>query len=244
MSSAAPNSVSQRTGSSASIRGSPSGPAHREAVVLRRDLDPAGLEVLDRVVRAAVAERELEGLEADRPAEQLVAEADADHRALADDLAHRVDDVVERGRVAGAVGEEDQVGVAAEDLLGGRRAGKQRHPAVPLAELPNDRELDAGVDPDHVRAVAVDLDRLARASRSRAKSAPVHRRLGLDPLARLGLGDVGREDPAAHRAPVADVADERAGVDAADRRHAAVREPVEPAALGVGGVLAVLAPRA
>ena len=43
-----------------------------------------GLEVLDRVVRAAVAERQLEGLEADRAAEQLVAEADARHRHLAD----------------------------------------------------------------------------------------------------------------------------------------------------------------
>src|ERR671923_549846 len=32
---------------------------HREAVVLRGDLDPPGLEVLDRVVGAAVAEREL-----------------------------------------------------------------------------------------------------------------------------------------------------------------------------------------
>src|SRR6185436_2092194 len=50
---------------------------HREAVVLRGDLDPAGLEILDRVVRAAVAERQLVCLEADRAAEELVAEADA-----------------------------------------------------------------------------------------------------------------------------------------------------------------------
>ena len=83
-------------------------------MVLRGDLDPAGLEVLDRVVGAAVAERQLEGLEADRAAEQLVAEADAEHRPRADELAERVDDVVERGRVAGAVGEEDRVGVAGE----------------------------------------------------------------------------------------------------------------------------------
>src|SRR3712207_2590241 len=49
----------------------------REAVVLARDLDAAGLDVLDRVVHAAVAERELERLEADRAGEELVAEADA-----------------------------------------------------------------------------------------------------------------------------------------------------------------------
>ena len=36
----------------------------------------------------------------------------------ADELAHGVDDVVERGRVAGAVGEEDRVGVVGEQILG------------------------------------------------------------------------------------------------------------------------------
>ena len=37
-------------------------------------------QVLDRVVGAAVAERQLEGLQADGAGEQLVAEADAEHR--------------------------------------------------------------------------------------------------------------------------------------------------------------------
>src|SRR3954471_4996644 len=59
-------------------------PEHGEAVVLRGDLDAAGLEVLDRVVAPAVAERELERLQAHRAAQQLVAEADAERRALAD----------------------------------------------------------------------------------------------------------------------------------------------------------------
>ena len=57
---------------------------HGEAVVLRRDVDLARLEVLDRVVGAAVAERQLERLEPDRAAQELVAEADADHGRLAD----------------------------------------------------------------------------------------------------------------------------------------------------------------
>ena len=52
----------------------------REAVVLRGDLDLAGLEVHDRMVRAAVAELELEGLAAAGEAEDLVAEADAEDR--------------------------------------------------------------------------------------------------------------------------------------------------------------------
>ena len=98
-----------------------------------------GLQVLDRVVGAAVAERQLEGLEADRAAEQLVAEADADDRPLADQLADGLDDVVERRRVAGAVGEEDEVGLAASSTSSrGRRAGQQGQPAIALAELADD----------------------------------------------------------------------------------------------------------
>ena len=61
------------------------GPEHGEAVVLARDLDPPGREVLDRVVGAAVAEAQLVGLEADGAAEQLVAEADAEDRHAADE---------------------------------------------------------------------------------------------------------------------------------------------------------------
>ncbi len=66
-----------------------------------------------------------------------------------------------------------------------------------------------------------------------------HRRLGHHPLARLGLGQLAGEHAAAHRALVADVAHQRAGVDAGERRDAAVRQPGEPAALGVRRVLAV-----
>src|SRR3954452_5176867 len=65
----------------------PTRPQDREAVVLRGDLDAAGLEVLDGVVAAAMAEGQLEGLQADRPAQQLMAEADAERRALADEAA-------------------------------------------------------------------------------------------------------------------------------------------------------------
>ena len=79
----------------------------------------------------------------------------------------------------------------------------------------------AGVDPDHVRAVAVEAHRLGGRDVAGEVGA-VHRGLGGDPLAGLGFGQPGGEDPAPHRAAVADVADEGAGVDPADPRHAAV----------------------
>src|ERR1044072_7605333 len=62
-------------------------PLDGEAVVLRGDLDAAAGQLLDRMVGAAVAEGQLEGLQADGAAEQLVAEADAEERLVADQLA-------------------------------------------------------------------------------------------------------------------------------------------------------------
>ena len=61
----------------------------REAVVLGGDLDDAGAQVLDRVVGAAVAELELEGLHAERLRQELVPEADAEHGHLAEQALDR-----------------------------------------------------------------------------------------------------------------------------------------------------------
>ena len=165
------------------------------------------------MVRAAMAERELEGLQADRPAEELVAEADADDRLLADNAPNRVDDVVQRRGVAGAVRQEHQVRLVREHCLSADGARQKSQPAIPLAELPNDGELDAGVDADDVRPVAVDLDRLC-GSHGAGEVSARHRGLGGDSACGLGLGEGGGEEPAAHGAEVADVANQRPGVDA------------------------------
>ena len=85
----------------------------REAVVLRGDFDRARFEILHRLIRAAMAELELERLRAAGQAEQLVAQADAEDRLLAQQAADRADRVVERLRIAGAVREEHAVRVDA-----------------------------------------------------------------------------------------------------------------------------------
>src|SRR4051812_41887095 len=218
----------------------PSGAEDREAVVLRGDLDAAGLEVLDRVVRAAMAERELEGLQPHRPAQQLVAEADPEGRAPADEAAQRLDDVVQRRRVAGAVGQEDRVGLAGQQLVGAGRAGMQLDARAALQEVAHDRALDAGVDGHDARAVVVGAEelRLARGDLARQVEAD-HRLLALDELARLALAHRAGEDAAAHGAAVAQVPHERARVHAGEAGHAAVGEPVQPPALGARRVLAV-----
>ena len=91
------------------------------------------------MVGAAVAEGQLVGLQADRLAQQLMAEADPPHRPLADDAAHGLHDVVERRRVAGAVGEEDEVGVAGQQLLGADAARVQLDDRAARDEVAHDR---------------------------------------------------------------------------------------------------------
>src|SRR5712691_4506466 len=51
-----------------------------KAVILRRDFDLARAELLDRMVRAAVTELQLERLAADGKAQNLVAKTDSERR--------------------------------------------------------------------------------------------------------------------------------------------------------------------
>lgn len=74
-----------------------------EAVVLGGDGDGFGLEVLDRVVCAAVTEFEFESFAAECAGDDLVAKADAEDRDFADEVADGAVGVVQGSRVAGAV---------------------------------------------------------------------------------------------------------------------------------------------
>src|SRR3954471_19320550 len=65
-----------------------------EAVVLRCDFDRSGLQILHRMVRAAVAELDLEGFRAAGKAEELVAQADAEDRLLTQEVADSLDRIL------------------------------------------------------------------------------------------------------------------------------------------------------
>ena len=68
-----------------------------------------------------------DGAAAEREAEDLVAEADAEHRLAARaQLARRGDAVVDRGRIAGAVRQEEAVGAERERVA--RRASSPARP--------------------------------------------------------------------------------------------------------------------
>ena len=82
-------------------------------------------------------------------------------------------------------------------------------------------------------------DRLGRRHRAGEVTAG-HRRLGGDQLTRPRLRHGrGIEDPPGHRARIANVAHQRARVDAGDRGDAAVGQPLTPPGLGAGSGLTI-----
>ena len=125
---------------------------HREAVVVRSDLDLAGDLVQHRVIRAAMAELQLVRLAAERQAEDLVPQADAEDRDPADQLAHLRGLKLERLGIAGAVREEHAVGLQREHVFGRGGRGHHRHAAADVHQPAQDVALDAVVVGDHVEA--------------------------------------------------------------------------------------------
>src|SRR3989475_10873290 len=117
----------------------------REAVVLRRDLDLAGREVLDWLVAAVVPELELEGAPAERETHDLVSQADAEDGDAAEELGDDLADAADGVRVAGAVREEDAVGMQAQDVARRRRRRDDADAAAGADQVPEDVELDAEV---------------------------------------------------------------------------------------------------
>src|SRR5207253_10711092 len=82
----------------------------REFVVLRRYVDVAVAQVLDGVVAAVVPEAEAACRGPGGHADQLVSEADPEHRRAGfDQLADRVGQVRQHGRVTRPVGHDDAV---------------------------------------------------------------------------------------------------------------------------------------
>ena len=203
----------------------------REAVVVRGDLDLAGGAVHHRLVDAAVAVVQLVGAEAERPAEELVAEADPEvgepplQRALQQlDLAGRWRPG-RRGRWRRTARRAPTASTSSRVAVAGSTCTSMPRSAIirgVFALMPrssaatvNRFSPTAGHD---VRPRRWRPRRPARRRPSRPDSQhPLEQRLGVG----LGRGDA---DP--HRAALAQVAGQRAGVDAGDADDALVAQLV------------------
>src|SRR5436309_7817818 len=146
-----------------------------EAVVLHGDEHTARLHVLHRMVRAAMAEVELEGVVPEREPEQLMAEANAEERHGAEQVADRLDLAGEHGRIAGPIRDQHRARLRLEDRVGIPRTGNDERLEAGMREPLRDRALRAEVDDRHARPGA-DGKRFLRADLA-VEWAAVDRRL-------------------------------------------------------------------
>ena len=218
-----------------------------EAVVVGGDLDLAGGPVHDRLVDAPVAVAELVGAEAERPTQDLVAEADAEDRDPRGQ--RRPASAPPRGRPwPGRPGRWRRRRRPAPRWRATRATSR---PAVIVAGSTCTVDPALG-HPARGHGLDAQVDRRARWRRcsprrpttyasavvtSAVRSAPAIGGLARTSACRSVERAGGRragEDPDAHRAPLAQVPGERAGVDAADaddsvRAQLVVEGPPAPA---------------
>jgi hypothetical protein len=123
-------------------------------VILRGDFDLIGEEILHRMVGTVVAKFQLVRFAAQREAAELVAEADAEDRHAAGKVADIFDSEGGWLGIAGAVGEENTVGLHGEDIFGRGLRGDDGDIAMMVDEQAQDVLLDAEVvGDDFVAAV-------------------------------------------------------------------------------------------
>src|SRR5215216_2986051 len=98
----------------------------REAMILGCDLDLTRIELLHRMVGAAVAELQFERLTSNRKPENLVTETDAERRNIrAHQLPNVVDGVGQRCGIPWSVAEKDPVRLDRDQLA--CRCGRGKH---------------------------------------------------------------------------------------------------------------------
>ncbi len=90
---------------------------HHETVILRGDFHVPGLQILDRVIRAVMAELQLVGSAAERQSAELVSQADAEDWHAPHQFANRLDRVSNRLGIARPVREENAVGMQCQHIF-------------------------------------------------------------------------------------------------------------------------------
>src|SRR6185295_2432374 len=116
-----------------------------EAVVVRRDLDASGNLVEHRMIRAAMAELQLERLSTERESGDLLTQTDAEDRHAPDKFANLRDLKFERLRIPGSVREKHTIRLQREHIFGGRPGGNHRKSAPYMHQAAQNVPLDAEI---------------------------------------------------------------------------------------------------
>ena len=119
---------------------------YAETVVLGSDFNFPCLQILNRLVCAAVAKFQFIGLGAVSQAQNLVPQADAEDRFLAQQFANRINNSFDSGRVTGAVGKENAVRIHCHNLIGRGGGGYYLHLAAVGCEASGLVEFEAEVE--------------------------------------------------------------------------------------------------
>ena len=193
-------------------------------MVLGRHLDEPEVDVLDRVVRAVVAEAQPGRLGAGGTRHDLVPEADPEQRpAVLDHGPRERDGAFESRRITRPRRQDDPVDVRRERDRGRDRVGQDAHPGATPPHALDDVRLEAVVDDrDERTAVLRPADVRDRPRRDLPDEVLVlPARNGARSLRSSRLGELARrhEDPA-QRPGGPEMAGQRPRVDAGDRRNA------------------------
>src|SRR5579872_7399719 len=103
---------------------------HREIMVVRRDLDLAGLQLLHRMVPTVMSELKLECFPTQRDAGELMSETYPKDRVPSQQSPNRIDRIGTRLRIAGAIGEKYSIRFQRHYIFGQGLRGNHRNPAA------------------------------------------------------------------------------------------------------------------
>src|SRR6187402_1696409 len=134
----------------------------RVVMVLRCDLDLACFQVLDRMIRPVMTKLQLVSVATKGQTKELMSKADAEHRRLACEITNVLLRIVEWLRIAGAVREEDPVGIHGEHIRCGGLRRYHGDGAVLARQHAKNILLDTEVIRDHMHLLAVSADRLRK----------------------------------------------------------------------------------
>src|SRR5438105_13703208 len=117
-----------------------------KTMILRRDFHLLGQQIFHRMIRAVMAEFQLERFSAQSESAELVAKANPENRNLANELADGFNRVANRLRIAGAIGKKNAVAFQVENIFSGSLRGRDPNIAIVIHKQPENVLLYAVIE--------------------------------------------------------------------------------------------------